>query len=1007
MSADKEGATGPTATLRVVPSGGRPPHNLPVRLTSFVGRDEEIAEIRRLLDPARLLSLVGAGGGGKTRLAIEFAEAALEDFPDGVWLVELAPLSETSLVVPAVADAFELREEAGIALFDALVARIAESRLLIVLDNCEHLIEACAEVAERILSVCPGITMVTTSREPLRVPGEVVLRVPPLGLPDPDGFVDPTSIEAFDSVRLFTERARAASPAWDLTSENARHVAVLCHHLDGLPLAIELAASRVGLFPVSTIVDRLHDRFQLLVGGSRTALSRQQTLQATLDWSYRLLDENEQALLRALSVFVGGIALDAAEGICFGDEGTDVRVLGLLGQLVDKSLAIMDDGGAGPRYRLLETVREYGHERLVEADEREIVERRHAEWFSELAARGIQALPQPDRGPWLIRLELEHDNIRAALERSLASDPERALRIGSDMWHYWLWRAHLAEGRRWLDLTLARAPGRNALQAECLLGAAVLIFRSGHPREGISFAEQALEIYRELGDARSSCRALNSMAPPVFGQDDLAGAERLFRESLDVATRAAFGPGRAAAMQGLGVIRWHRGDRDEGPRLLQESLTLFRSFGDEPELAPPLLDIGEVLVQEPETGTLRMMFQETFSMFQDVPCQTAVVHVLGNLGVIARSEGQPGRARGYLDEARSVAEDLGDERALGYALGRLGNLATAEGDHEGAATLLERSIEIRRKIGDGRGMTLAESNLGALATARGDHATAALLLEQTAETFRVRGDRWGYAGTLGNLASLALARGERAEAQRLIAKSLVTIEEIGISRWRGWALVQLGALARITGLEEEAQAHAQEALEIFRRVDDVRGVEHTVAFLSRSTQRSLGTVLFMDIVGSTAHATDLGDRAWKELLEGFLGIVRSKLDDFGGAEVDTAGDGFLAVFGSPGQAVACAAAIGRTAARASRLELRAGVHTGEIERVHDAVRGIAVHIGARVCALAAPGEILVTRTVRDLLLGSGLELESRGTHALKGVPGEWELHAVASAAIGPERAGIR
>ena len=992
MPADSEGPTERAVPLRLVPSDGAPSHNLPPRLTSFVGREREIEEIRRLFDTTRLLSLVGAGGAGKTRLAMEFAGSAWGDFPDGAWLVELAPLIEGSLVVPAIADVFQLRELPGVQLFDSVVGHLADRRLCIVLDNCEHLIESCADAAQRIVGACPQIRILATSREPLRVPGEVVLRVPPLGAPDPAGPIDPRSLDTFDAVRLFTERAGAAVPGWKVTPENARHVALLCAHLDGLPLAIELAASRVGLFPVSTIVERLNDRFRLLVGGNRTAPSRQQTLSATLDWSYDLLDEGERTLLRALSVFVGGIALDAAEGVCAEGEAEDARVLSLLGQLVDKSLAILDDGSSGPRYRLLETVREYGQERLADSGEREVVEGRHAEWFGELADRGVRALPRPDRGPWLARLELEHDNIRIALERSLSSDPRGALRIGSVMWQYWLWRASLAEGRRWLELALERAPARTGLRAEALLGTAVLIFRSGNPTEGMRLAEQALEIYRELGDIRSTCRTLNSMAPPAYAQDDLGGAEGFYRASLEAAG-AGYEPGRASALQGLGVIRWYRGDRDQGEDLLQQSLRLFRSVGDPSELAPPLLDLGEVLVPEPVTGTLRMTFQETFSSFQDVPCPTAVGYVLGNLGMIARGEHDLARARASLEEALSVFEDLGDDRAIGHALGRLGNLATAEGDHRRARALLERSVEIRRKIGDARGMSLAESNLGALAIAEGDLEAAATILERTAEIFRRRGDRWGYAGTLGNQSSLALARGDRAEARRSLERSLVTIDEIGIARWRGWALVQLGALARIADDEERAEAQVREALEIFRRVEDVRGVEHALAFLSRSTQRGLATVLFMDIVGSTERATDLGDRAWKQLLGDFLEMVRSKLDDFGGTEIDTAGDGFLAVFDAPGQAVAGAAAIGRAAGQMG-IALRAGIHAGEIERDRNSVRGIAIHIGARVCSLAAPDEVLVTRTIRDLLLGSGIDLEERGTHPLKGVQGDWELYAV-------------
>jgi class 3 adenylate cyclase len=796
-------------------------------------------------------------------------------------------------------------------------------------------------------------------------------------------------------VRLFTERARAVSQSFGLTQENVQDVVTLCFHLDGMPLAIELAASRVALFPVTTILERLNDRFRLLVGGSRTALSRQQTLQATLDWSYNLLDEEERTLLRSLSLFVGGIALDAAEGICGGEDGVH-NVLGLLGQLVEKSLVALDEAGGEPRYRLLETVRAYGLEQIGESAEREAVEARHAEWFLELATRAEEALPRPDRTAWLARLDVEHDNIRAALDRSLLSHPERALRIAGSMWHFWLWRAHLAEGRRWLDLALARAPGRSALQGTALLGSAVLTVRSGRPQEGIALAEQSLEIYRDLGDKRSSCRVLHTIAPSAWSLDDAAGAERVYRESLALAEEADFGPGRAAAMEGLGIIRWSRGHRQEAEALLQESLALFRSLVDSPELAPTALQVGEFLVPEPETAGVRLVFEEAFSMFQDVPCRAAVGYVLSNLGMIARVEGDHKAARSYMEEALSVFETMADERAIGHTLGRLGNLATAEGDYERARELLERSLEVRRGIRDWLGVTLSESNLGNLAIAEGDYERAGTLLERSADAFRRRGNRWGFSTTLGNLASLALARGDRTEARRRLEESLSVIREIGRTRWIGWALVQLAALARLEGDHDQAENHIEEALAIFRRIDDPRGIEHCLAFRSGSPHRVLATVLFADIVESTQKAVEIGDQRWRALLESFHELVGTKLTDFGGRHVDTAGDGFLAVFESPVRGITCALSIARGSRRLG-VEIRAGVHTGELERVGDAVRGIAVHIGARVAAEADPGEVLVTRTVRDLVMGSGIELEDRGERALKGVPGEWSLFAVREA----------
>ena len=948
-----------------------------------------MAEVEGLLANTRLLSLTGAGGSGKTRLAVETASALIQEFPDGVWLVELAPLSDPSLVAQAIAETFEVREQPGTPLLESVIGHLSNRRLLLELDNCEHLIDASAQAADRLLQSCPDLRILATSREPLHVPGEVVFRVPPLSLPQPEGPADPSSLARFASVELFVERARAASPSFRLTAQNAEDVAALCSHLDGLPLAIELAASRVALFPVSTIVRRLDDRFRLLVGGSRTALSRQQTLQATLEWSYDLLAAEEQALLRSLSVFVGGIALDAAEQICGGE---DREVLAALGQLVEKSLVILSESDEAARYRLLETVREYGLQRIEKAGELEQVADRHAEWFLQLAERANEALPRPDRRAALVRLELEHDNIRAALDRSLAADPPRALRIAGAMWGFWLWRGYLAEGRRWLDLALSRDPGRTATHANALLGACALSGRAGRLSDGIALGEESLGIYRELGDVRSTCRALHTLVGPNWGRDDLAGAERLYRESLAIATETGFDPGRASAMSGLGIVRWLRGDRREGGSLLEEALVLFRSVTDA-DLAPPPFDIGEFVVPQPETGGFRVVFEETVSLFVDLPSDTFAGVVLANLGMIARAEGDYAQARRHVEEALVVFETVGDERFIGQTLARLASIAMGEGDIQRARELLERSLEVRRASRDWRGVTLTEASLGNVATAEGDFEQARMLLQQSAETFLRRGDRYAYAATESHLAALALARGDRAEYRRLLEGNLAHVREIGRPRWIGWTLTQLAALARLDGDEERALELIDDALAIFRRVEESRGVEHCTAFRAARPERVLATVVFTDMVESTRTASELGDQRWRSRVEAFLELVRERVVAFDGREIDTAGDGMFCLFASPTQAIPCAQLIA-AAARKLGAEVRIGIHTGECELVGEAVRGVAVHIGARVGAIAAPGEVLVTRTVRDLVMGSDIEFENRGVHALKGISGEWELFAV-------------
>jgi predicted ATPase/DNA-binding SARP family transcriptional activator len=837
-----ESAAAPVAAVVAAGPRSSPEHNLPVALSSFVGRQRETGDIGRLLGGARLLTLTGPGGCGKTRLAIEAAWDARGAFADGVWLVQLAPLGHESLVVQAVAEVFEVREQAGTPLLDSVIAHLAERRVLVVLDNCEHLVDGCAQLAQALLSSCAQLRVMTTSREPLRIAGEVVFRVPSLVLPDPSGASSPDELAAISSVQLFVERAQAVAPGFELTADNAGDVAGLCYHLDGLPLAIELAASRVASLQPSAIAERLSDRFRLLVGGDRTAIGRQQTLKATLDWSYRLLSDAEQAVLRRLAVFVGGIPLDAAEDVCAGDVVERGDVLPVIGALVDKSLTVPLEQGGEPRFRLLETVREYGMEQLDAVSEREGVESRHAAWFLDLTERVRAALPLPQRGALLERLELEHDNVRAAFDRRVGPDPALALRFAANLWHFWLWRGYLAEGRRRIELATSRVSDPSSDRAEALLGVAALAIRSGAVDVGPDLARSSVDLAERIGDHRLACRALQVLGVVVWSKDELMDAESIYEESLAIATKSGFEPGRAAAMHGLGIVAWYSGNQDRSAALLRESLAAFRGLVDNTELAPPMLDVGEFLVPHTATGGLRIAFQETFGTFIDVPCRTAVGYVLANEGMLAGLAGDLRRARERTEESLELFEELGDDRAIGQSLARLGNLAAAADDFARARELLEQASEVRTKIGDWRGVMMTQLGLGNLAVEEGELDEADRLLHEAASTFHRRGDKWGYVGALSDLANLALAEGDTSEAKARLEESIELAEITRRPRWVAWAWVQLGEIARIEGDAAAADASVARALEMFARVGDAPGARHCRALLERrSAGRPLAT----------------------------------------------------------------------------------------------------------------------------------------------------------------------
>ncbi len=484
------------------------PNNLPQQPTSFIGREAQVDEVKALLDKTRLLTLTGAGGSGKTRLSLQVAADLLDGEGDGVWLVELAALADPALVPQAVADVLGVKEQAGMTIQASLVEWLKPKRLLLVLDNCEHLIAACASLAADLLRNCPHVHILASSREPLNVAGEQTYRVPSLSLPDPKQAQTVESLSQFEVVRLFIERAQAVQPTFKVTNANAPAVAQVCFHLDGIPLAIELAAARVRSLSVEEINTRLGQRFRLLTGGSRDTLPRQQTLRALIDWSYDLLTESEKTLLRRLSVFAGGWTLSAAEVVCAGEPVEDWEVLDLLTALVDKSLVVAEPLGDGTRYRLLETVRQYGGDRLGESGEAEAVRGRSASCFLALAEEAEPQLQGPEQGSWLVRLEAEHDNLRSSLawEEQSAAGAEAGLRLAGSLWRFWFVRGHLSEGRQWLGRALARTKP----------GAAGPDGASG-------------------GEATATRgKALNGAGNLAWSQSDYAGARALYEEGLTV-----------------------------------------------------------------------------------------------------------------------------------------------------------------------------------------------------------------------------------------------------------------------------------------------------------------------------------------------------------------------------------------------------------------------------------------------------------------------------------------
>jgi len=643
----------------------RVPHNLPLSLTSFVGRAEEMEEVARLLGSARLVTLLGSGGCGKTRLAIQVARNLLERFSHGAWVVEMASLSDPALVPQSVALALGLREEPGRPVVETLAEHLASRTVLLILDNCEHLTAACAALAQELLAPAPGLRILATSRQALGIPGENLWRIPSLRAPDPGG--QPLSRKALgrlESVRLFLDRASAVQPTFTLTDQNAWTVGQICGRLDGIPLAIELAAARVKVLPVTQILGRLEDRFRLLTSGGVGTLQRQQTLRAAVDWSYDLLEEREQHLFQRVSIFAGGFSLEAAEAICSGDGIADEEILDVLSHLVDKSLLTPEEGSEGTaRYRLLETLRAYGNERLRNAGGWDPYARRHREFYRTFAGRGASELVGPEQGPWLNRFEEEHENLRQAIESAHEfGETARELSLCGSLWRFWWIRGLWQEGNRRLAKALdsPSEPADHLARARALHGAGVLA--------------------RGLGDLALSLERLEACVSIAREGDD--------REGL------------ALALREVGSVALSRGDPAAAKSAYEESLPHFRAMKDRHGIATVLHNLGSVVLVQEDYLKARQLYEEALALERELGDKAAEAVTLNGLGSAARGRGDDATATAYHEQSLALQRELGEKAGIAFSLGELSTLAANARQFPHARACLKESLEILHELGD-------------------------------------------------------------------------------------------------------------------------------------------------------------------------------------------------------------------------------------------------------------------------------------------------------------------
>ena len=718
------------------------PANLPSQLTPFVGREREVEEVcQRLLRPdVRLLTLTGPGGVGKTRLGLQVAEQVLEQFADGVCFVALAPISDPALVPSAIAQALQVKQGAGQSVAEALVQYLRERQLLLVLDNFERLLEAGPLLAQ-LLAACPRLKVLVTSRVVLCLQGEHNYEVPTLRLPLAGHRPSLEQLARYEGIRLFVERARAANSEFRVTTENAPAVIELCRRLDGLPLAIELAAARVKLLYPEAMLTRLGNRLALLTGGARDLPDRQRTLRATLDWSYDLLGMGERLLFARLAVFVGGWTLEAAEAVC--DTGDETEVLQHVSALVDKSLVQQQASiWQEPRFTMLETVREYALERLEESGESERLRRRHATYFLELTEEAERASQGPLQGVWLDRLEAEYDNLRGALAWSLTpqGDAEIGLQLTGALSHFWYVRGHHSESRMWLQNALEQGSGSTAARARVLVGAGRLDWFQGELARSKVLLEESLTLYQDLGDD--------------------AGA--------------------AWALLCLGRTEISRGNHGRGEALVEESLALLRQQGNLWEISRALLALGAGALFEDDVDRATAKFEESLAICQDLENAEGIALSLLYLGRAAHMRGEDAHSNTLLQESLALFKELGDSRGVAEVLLELGRVAHAQGNDTRAVSLCRESLILSRNLDDKSHMAFCLAALAGVIQSAGQAARAARLFgaaEMLLQSLDAVLDPTGRLVYDSDLAATRLELGEAAFEEARAEGRAMTIEQ--------------------------------------------------------------------------------------------------------------------------------------------------------------------------------------------------------------------------------------
>ena len=723
------------------------PNNLPAQLTPLIGREKELDAVAKLLlrDDVRLVTLTGPGGTGKTRLGLQVGADLIEEFEDGVFFVSLDPVTDADIVVSTIAHTLGVQEAGGQPIVENLKNYLRDKEILLLLDNFEQITSAAPFISD-LLITCPRLKVLVTSRELLHLRGEQDFPVPPLTLPervsqDTKGTDLVSTLTQYEAVQLFIERAKAVRPDFEVTSENAPAVAEICHRLDGLPLAVELAVGRIRLMKPQEMLERLERRLPLLARGARDLPARQQTLQGTITWSYDLLDESEKVLFRRLSVFVGGCTLESAEAVCnlevdplAGSElalnavkgqALEIDVLEGIASLVDKNLLKQDEVKGDSRFVMLETIREYGQERLTESGEEETTRRNHTNYFLMVAEQAEPELDGPDQVEWLNRLDLEYDNLRAALEWSLGSGEDVGarhdvpLRLARALHWFWFLRGYIKEGYQWLEKALSRNRGlSSSARAKALSAAGFLVGFLGDRGRKEALCQESLALAREVGDKELIADSIFYLGSAALNQSDIRRAIELWEESLALFRELKNKRKIAQLINQLGYGALKQGDYSRAQTLLEECLTLFREQGNKLGILRALGQLGSVALYHRDHDKAAALLEEIQSLGRELGGKSGFTHMSHLLGQLALVQGDYSRARALLEEDLAMGREVGNKFVIAASLRLLGRVASAQGDYGGAVELYKESLTHYQKLGGSLGISECFEGLAEVAVAQ-------------------------------------------------------------------------------------------------------------------------------------------------------------------------------------------------------------------------------------------------------------------------------------------------